>query len=145
MELWIFWAILGIIFLIFEMFNTTFFLIGMAIGAFVSSALSYYQFDLFWQIAAFALLSLIFTIYVRPLFKGFLKSSAPNDTNVDKYKGQKAKVIVKINNSENTGRIRVFDEEWFAQSLDKSVIEVGELVEIKYIESMTAYVEHINS
>ena len=57
------------------------------------------------------------------------------------YEGEKAKVLITINNEENTGRIRVFDEEWNAKSTDGQIFEKDEIVKIKYIKDMTAYVE----
>src|SRR5699024_7951353 len=102
---------------------------------------AYYGANLYWQIIIFAIFSIIFTVYIKPIFKNSLLKLPKNDTNMYAYEGEKAKVLITINNEENTGRIRVFDEEWNAKSTDGQIFEKDETVKIKYIKDMTAYVE----
>lgn len=140
-KLWIIWATVGFILLIVEMLTPTLFFAGMGIGAFLAGVASYYGANLYWQIGIFAIFSIIFTVYIKPMFKNSLLKLPKNDTNVYAYEGEKAKVLITINNAENTGRIRVFDEEWNAKSVDNKIFEKDEIVKIKYIKDMTAYVE----
>lgn len=138
---WLIWALIGFILLIVEMFTPTLFLVGMGIGAILAALANYYGASFVWQGIIFAVFSLIFTVFIRPMFKDSLFKHQKNDTNMYIYDGQQAKVIVKIDNEEDTGRIRIFDEEWPAKSVDGSIFEVGDIVIIKEIKSMTAYVE----
>lgn len=140
-KLWIVWATVGLILLIVEMLTPTLFFAGMGIGAFLASVAAYYGANLYWQIIIFAVFSIIFTVYIKPIFKNSLLKLPKNDTNMYAYEGEKAKVLITINNEENTGRIRVFDEEWNAKSTDGQIFEKDEIVKIKYIKDMTAYVE----
>ena len=140
-KLWIVWATVGLILLIVEMVTPTLFFAGMGIGAFLASVAAYYGANLYWQIIIFAVFSIIFTVYIKPMFKNSLLKLPKNDTNMYAYEGEKAKVLITINNEENTGRIRVFDEEWNAKSTDGQIFEKDEIVKIKHIKDMTAYVE----
>lgn len=140
-KLWIVWATVGLILLIVEMVTPTLFFAGMGIGAFLASVAAYYGANLYWQIIIFAIFSIIFTVYIKPIFKNSLLKLPKNDTNMYAYEGEKAKVLITINNEENTGRIRVFDEEWNAKSTDGQIFGKDEIVKIKYIKDMTAYVE----
>ena len=140
-KLWIVWATVGLILLIVEMVTPTLFFAGMGIGAFLASVAAYYGANLYWQIIIFAIFSIIFTVYIKPIFKNSLLKLPKNDTNMYAYEGEKAKVLITINNEENTGRIRVFDEEWNAKSTDGQIFVKDEIVKIKYIKDMTAYVE----
>ena len=100
------------------MLTPTLFFAGMGIGAFLASVAAYYGANLYWQIIIFAVFSIIFTVYIKPIFKNSLLKLPKNDTNMYAYEGEKAKVLITINNEQNTGRIRVFDEEWDAKSTD---------------------------
>jgi len=139
MQLWTIWEIIGISFLIAEMFTPTTFLAGLGIGAIITGLCTWLGCGIFIQLSIFAIVSILFSIYLRPMFKNILFSSKTL-TNFSIYEDKQAKVIQTINNNQNQGRIRVFDEEWEARSIDNTIIEENSIVKIKYINSMTMYV-----
>ena len=75
-KLWIVWATVGLILLIVEMLTPTLFFAGMGIGAFLASVAAYYGANLYWQIIIFAVFSIIFTVYIKPIFKNSLAMPA---------------------------------------------------------------------
>jgi membrane protein implicated in regulation of membrane protease activity len=140
LEDWTLWLIASIILLILEMFTPVLFLGSLAVSAFITAVFAYFGFNYIVQGIVFSLISIILTVFIRPLFKDFLLSSQNGVTNINKYIGKTAKVIQAINNSQETGRIAVYGEEWTSRSNDGENIEVGSIVEIKRIESMIVYV-----
>lgn len=140
MQTWIIWEIVGVLFLIIEMFTPTTFFAGLGLGALLAGLVAWLKLKIFWQLIIFALVSILFTVYLRPLFKDILFSNKKELNNLSIYEDKQAKVIVTIDNAQDTGRIRVFDEEWPAKSIENKIIEKDSIVIIKYIKSMTMYV-----
>jgi membrane protein implicated in regulation of membrane protease activity len=76
--------------------------------------------------------------FVRPIFKKVIGKSETVNSNVDALIGEKAVVVEKIMPLK-PGLIKVLSEIWRAES--NVEIEVGEIVNIKYIRGTTAVVE----
>lgn len=62
-------------------------------------------------------------------------------TGVPRYIGHSAKVVEKISATANTGRVRIFDEEWSAASVDGLEIEINENVIVENFKDMTLFVK----
>ncbi|MDD3594499.1 MAG: NfeD family protein [Candidatus Gastranaerophilales bacterium] len=136
MELWLVWLISGIVLVILEIFTPTLFLLSIAFACFIVAFLSWLEFSLLWQAIVFAILAVLLIKFIRPLFISKVK----DDTNTNIYNDKEATVIEQVDNAQLKGRIKVFDEEWAAKSVDDSVIESGSVVIIEKIESMSAIV-----
>ena len=141
MEMWQFWSIAGILFLILEMFTPAMFFLNFALAAFVVAIFATIFTNLNILILIFVIISASFLIWLRPfLAKKTLKSQV---TGVEaKYIGQSAKVIETVN--EYSGAVSIYGERWNAVSDDKSEIPVGDEVKIIRNESLVLYVKKEN-
>ena len=90
------------------------------------------------------MLSNIYMLYSSPTLgeepKYFYRFDDPLRTNVHGLIGRTAKVIAKIDNAENQGRVQIGGEDWRARSENGEIIEAGKLVKVVRIEGATAFV-----
>lgn len=142
METWQMWLIVGIALLIIEMFTPMMFFASIGIGCFAAGFAAYLGLDTFGQIFALGVSSIVLIVLIRPLVMSKIKNGK-TQTGVSRYIGKTAKVIGHISNSENQGRVKLFDEEWTARSENGEDIEVGENVEIIRLQDMILYVNKI--
>ena len=126
-----FWIILAIIFLIGELLSGGFYLLSIGLGAIAAAILNYLQFSITLQIIAFILITVIFILISRPLYKKLDKNTVDKKANTERLIGLKAKVTEDID-SHKIGNINVNGEVWKAISDEK--ISKGETVEITEIE-----------
>ena len=128
-----FWIILAIIFLIGELLTGGFYLLSIGIGAIAAAVLNYLQFSITAQIIVFILITLVFILISRPLYKKLNKNTVDKKSNTERLIGLKAKVKEDIN-PHKIGTIKVNGEVWKAISNEE--ISEGEEVEIIGIEGV---------
>ena len=128
-----FWIILAFIFLIGELLSGGFYLLSIGMGSIAAAILNYLQFSITIQIIAFILITLIFILISRPLYRKLNKNTVDKKSNTERLIGLKAKVTEDID-SHNIGTINVNGEVWKAVSDEK--ISEGEEVEITDIEGV---------
>ena len=136
-----FWIILGIIFLIGELLSGGFYLLSIGLGAIAAAILNYLQFSITLQIIAFILITVIFILISRPLYKKLDKNTVDKKANTERLIGLKAKVTEDID-SHKIGNINVNGEVWKAISDEK--ISKGETVEITEIEGVKLKVKKLD-
>lgn len=132
---WQIWVILGIIFVIIEIFDPAFFFLSLGIGAIVTGLLAllpFVQRHLWLQILSFAVISFLGFLSMRRLGKRVLANPGP-ETNVFALKGQIGTLTQAIP-ADGTGYVRVGSEEWVAISEDHSALPEGRKVEILDID-----------
>ena len=132
---WHIWLILGIIFVIIEIFDPAFFFLSLGIGAIVTGLLAllpFVQRYLWLQIFCFAIISFLAFLSMRRLGKRVLVNSGP-ETNVFALKGKLAHVTKAIP-TDGRGYVKVGSEEWVAITEDHSALAEGIKVEILGIE-----------
>lgn len=132
---WHIWMILGIIFIIIEIFDPAFFFISLGIGAIVTSLMSmipFIQGSLWLQILLFGIFSFIVFLFMRKFGKKLLQNHG-SETNVYALKGKVGHVSVAIP-QEGKGYVKVGGEEWVAISEDSQPIETGSKVSIINID-----------
>lgn len=95
---------------------------------------------LYTQIGIFSAVSLICLLLTRPLTKKLLNNKII-PTNSDSLIGKVFSVYQTIDNSSQTGQIKVNDVVWTARSHDESVINEGERVKIEKIEGIKLIVK----
>ena len=89
--------------------------------------------NLFVQVVAFLIVSIVLLIFTRPIVTKYLKIGKTK-TNAEGLIGERAKVISKINNLNNEGSVQVKGQIWSARSLyDNLEIEKDAVVYIKKI------------
>ena len=136
-----FWIILAIIFLIGELLSGGFYLLSIGLGAIAAAILNYLQFSITLQIIAFILITVIFILISRPLYKKLNKNTIDKKANTERLIGLKAKVTEDID-SHKIGNINVNGEVWKAISDEK--ISKGETVEITEIEGVKLKVKKLD-
>lgn len=140
MHLWQLFGVIGIAFLILEMFTPSMFFLNFALAGFICAVISVLYKSIYGLIVIFFVLSFVSFAFLRPiLIKKFNKET---ETGVNsKYIGQ----VVKIDNeiTSSAGVINIYGERWEARSDDGSVIPAGSEVKIVRNESIIMYVEKI--
>lgn len=136
-----FWIILAMAFIIGELLTGGFYLLSMGIGSIAAAILNYLQFSITVQITAFILITLIFILISRPLYRKLNKNTVDKKSNTERLIGLKAKVTEDID-SHKIGTINVNGEVWKAISDEK--ISEGEEVEITDIEGVKLKVKKTN-
>ena len=132
------WLIIAILLVILEICTAAFGSICFAIGAaFSALAAGLGVHSIAWQIAIFAVVSLLTFIFLRPVVMRFLdKKSKDVKTNAEALIGRKGIVSERIDAAQHTGRVAVDGDDWKAVSADGSVIEKGVEVEILKLDSI---------
>ncbi len=134
-QAWHVWIILGIVFVIIEIFDPAFFFIALGIGAIATGLLSLLPLlnnNVPLQIVIFALLSFVTFLFTRKLAKK-VHNDAAEETNVFALKGQAARVTKAIP-VDGKGYVKVGGEEWSAIAQDGGAIELDETVKVLDID-----------
>lgn len=132
---WHIWMILGILFVIIEIFDPAFFFISLGIGAIITSLLALVPAvgrSIPFQIFLFALFSFIAFLFMRKLGKKLLVNPG-GETNVYALKGKTATVTQSIE-KDGKGYVKVGGEEWVAISQNGESIPQGSKVQILDID-----------
>ncbi|MFP3868805.1 MAG: NfeD family protein [Desulfobacteraceae bacterium] len=132
-DLWWVWMVLAGIFLVGELFTAGFFLLWFAIGAAVAGLLAWWGPGLAWQILTFALVTGILLAFSRQLADKISKKQ-PSDIGADRFTGQYGIVTEEIDNLRNTGKVRVKQDEWRADSATGENIALDTLVKVVRLE-----------
>ncbi|HOR03253.1 MAG TPA: NfeD family protein [Candidatus Syntrophosphaera sp.] len=120
---WHVWIILGIVFVIIEIFDPAFFFVALGIGAIATGLLSLLHLvgsNVPLQIVIFAVISFVAFLFTRKVGKRVLRN-AGRETNVYALKGEQG-IITKAIPAEGKGYVKVGGEEWVAISTDAKPI-----------------------
>lgn len=135
LELWQSLSIAGLVLLIVEILTPTMFFLNLALACFVTAGISVYFSELNILVPVWVVASAVFLFLLKPLQK---RNKINAGTGMDKYVGQKARVIEKIDG--DGGVISVFDERWNARSENGEEFAVGSKVYIVRNENLTMFV-----
>ena len=140
MHLWQLLGVIGIAFLIFEMFTPSMFFLNFALAAFICAPISVFVKNPYTLVIVFFVLSFVSFVFLRPiLIKRFNKST---DTGLNsKYIGQILKTEQEIDSTR--GVINIYGERWEARSEDGNTIPAGSEVKIVRNESIIMYVSKV--
>ena len=133
----IFWFILFLVALVVEFSTAGLVSIWFAFGALCTMGIAVLTENVFIQIAAFIVISVVTLILTKPLIKKF-KAFDVQPTNSDRVIGKIADVTKDITPT-NFGEVKIFGEYWTAISEDK--IKAGTKVRVKAIEGVKLIVE----
>lgn len=134
MIMWQLLVILGLVFLVLEMFTPMLFFLNFAIASFITAIASFIITDINILMLIFVILSLLLLWFLRPLL---IKSKNLKNSKTgmeSKYIGQTAKVIEEV--TSDSGVISIYDERWNARSINNEIIPIGSIVEIVKHESL---------
>ena len=136
-QIWHYWVIAGVFFLILEIFAPSFISACLGIGAIFGGLAAGIGLDFKWQIGFFAAATLASFFTVRPvMLKYAYKASEKVKTNVDSMVGKLGVVTEKIDHTAQTGRVRIDGDDWKAESENDEIIESGTRIEVIKIESI---------
>ncbi len=137
MDLHFIWLIAAIVLVIVEIATAGFGSICFAIGALGSALTAYLGASIYWQLAIFAIISVLAFVFLRPVVLRFLeKRSKDVKTNAEALIGRKAVVSETIDPEKHSGRVAIDGDDWKAVSFDHTLIDKGEEVEIVSKESI---------
>ena len=144
MEVWHIWVIVALIFVIVEMFTTGFAVMCISFGCLFGAAGALLEWDIKWQLLAFAVGTVIAFLTVRPLvYKFFYKKGQEVKTNVDALVGRYAVVTECVGDELHPGRVKVDGDDWKAITLDAEPIEEGGAVEVVAVNSVILTVKKV--
>jgi len=139
-QLWQILSILGIIFIILEIFTPSMFFLNFALAGFICAPISLFYSNIYGLIILFCVLSFISFIFLRPLL--VKKINKETETGLkSKYIGQVLKTSEDI--SDSYGVINIYGERWEARSDNGEFIPKGSDIKIVRNESIIMYVSKI--
>lgn len=121
--------VLAAVFAVGEIFTAGFFVLWFAVGAAAAGVLALLGLGAGWQLATFAILSLVLFAASRRFAERWTHKQ-PSGVGADRFVGGKGVVLEEIDNLKGTGRVRMEREEWRADSETEEVIPPGKAVEI---------------
>ena len=138
MLIWQFLSIIGIAFVILEIFTPSMFFLNFALAAFLTAGSSIYVKNAFALVIIFFILSFLSFVFLRPLI--LKQCSKDTETGIEgKYIGKIAKVTEDV--SDSKGVITIYGERWDARCLENKVIPAGCEVEIVKNDSLIMFVK----
>ena len=142
MHLWELLGVVGIAFLILEMFTPSMFFLNFSVAAFICAVVSVFIKNPTILVLTFFVLSFVSFVFLRPiLVKKFCKGK---ETGVQsKYIGKVAKAEEDV--TEFSGVISIYGERWEARSEDGNKIPKGSEVKIIRNESIIMYVSEFKN
>src|SRR6266403_5447869 len=147
--LWIFWAILGAVLVVAEIFTTGFVLLWFGIGALAAALaglLGVHSIPL--QFLIFAIVSIALTTASRTIFVNYFsreKSGGDLKTGVDSLPGKIGTVVSSSKGPLHEGAVKVFGSTWTAYPAPgEGPLEAGERVCVESIQGASIYVRRVD-
>ncbi|MCR5265127.1 MAG: NfeD family protein [Cyanobacteria bacterium RUI128] len=139
--MWELMCIIGVLFLILEIFTPALFFLNLAFAAFATAGLTVFVSETNVVIFTFVVFSALFLLILRPILMN-LKTTKEQKTGMEgKYIGQVVKVISPI--TKTSGAITIYGERWEARTDGDSEIAEGANVKIVRNESLIMFVEEV--
>ena len=140
----IFWLILSVIFLIVEASTVGIVSAWFAAGALCAMGAALLEWELWIQIAVFAVVSVLLLLSLRPILRKYFTPRLTR-TNVDAVIGTQGLVMETVDNLEGTGRIKLGGMEWSARSTNGQKLPVGTLAKVDKIEGVKVFLTPVNA
>lgn len=147
--LWIFWAILGAILIVAEIFTTGFVLLWFGIGALAAALAGLVGIDSIpLQFLIFAIVSIGLTAASRTIFVNYFsreKSGGDLKSGADSLPGKIGTVVSSSRGALNEGAVKVFGSTWTAYPVEgEEPLEAGDRVEVERIQGASIYVRRVD-
>ena len=128
LNMWQLWAVVAVVCLILELMAGDFFVICFSIGAVFAAVASAVGLNIYWQLALFAVFTLISLFWVRPFAQRYLHKGEENRvSNADALMGRQGRVVEAIQ-AGGYGRVQIDGDVWKAVSADSQPISEGATV-----------------
>lgn len=142
--LWLFWIILMVVFIVLETLTMGLSTIWCAAGCVVAAVLAAFNVELWVQIVAMVVVSLVlficFIVWIKPNMKDIKKLDI-TPTNADRFIGKEGIITEAINTVELKGQVKVLGQVWSA--IADHDIEAGARIRVKSIQGVRLEVEEI--
>jgi len=145
---WILWLVLGIVFIIAEVFTLGFVLLWFGVGAFAAAFAGLLGAPFALQFLVFALVSIALTAMSRTIFAKYLSHNDENTLKmgVDSLPGQVGTVTLGSKGAMQEGAVKVYGSTWTAFPIDgETELIEGEKVEVVSIKGSSIYVRRISN
>ena len=142
---WHWWAGLGLVLLIAEIFVPGFFLLCLGIGCAGGSLAAALGAGAPLQLISFSAVSLAAFLTIRPVLMKRLWTGSNVRTNVDALISRRARVTQDFEPALRLGRVAVDGDDWRAECSTDRPLRVGDLVSIVRVESNTLVVAPIEA
>lgn len=138
---WVAWLGVAVFFLVVELLTTTLVSIWFVPAAIIVCLLTFVIDSLVWQIAIFVVLSAVFMVVCRRIYKKHIKKPVDDVDQNEKLLGKAA--LVTEDTNAISGRILVGDIYWRAVSENGETIPKGETVVIKGVNGTTLVINKL--
>jgi membrane protein implicated in regulation of membrane protease activity len=139
-DVWLLWLILAAVLLIGEIFTAGFFLFWFSIGAAAAGVMALLGMNEILQLLVFVVVSGVLFATGRKFANRVTKKQPPG-IGADRFTGGTGIVLEEINPLANTGKIRLGQESWRAESENGEVVPVGATVKVLRIDGTRAILQ----
>src|SRR5712691_4205837 len=148
--LWIFWAILGAVLVVAEVFTSGFVLLWFGIGALADGLAGFLGVhSIILQFLIFAVVSIALTAASRTIFVNYFsreKSGGDLKSGVESLPGKIGTVVSSSRGSMHEGAVKVFGSTWTAYPAEgEEPLEAGDRVEVTRVQGASIYVRRIGT
>jgi len=148
--LWIFWAILGAVLVVAEIFTTGFVLLWFGIGALAAGLAGLLGVhSIIAQFLIFAIVSIGLTAASRTIFVNYFsreKTGGDLKSGVESLPGKIGTVVTSSRGALNEGAVKVFGSTWTAYPDDgEEALDAGDRVEVTKVQGASIYVRRIGA
>jgi membrane protein implicated in regulation of membrane protease activity len=148
--LWIFWAILGAVLVVAEIFTTGFVLLWFGIGALAAGLASLLGVhSIIAQFLIFAVVSIGLTAASRTIFVNYFsreKTGGDLKSGVESLPGKIGTVVTSSRGAMHEGAVKVFGSTWTAYPDDgEEPLDAGDRVEVTKVQGASIYVRRIGA
>lgn len=139
---WAIWIAVGVFFLIVELCTTALVSIWFVPAAIITCLLSFVIKSAIWQVAIFVLLSAIFMVVFRKIYKKYIKKPVDD---VDQNEKLLGKIVIVTDTTDGiNGRVRMGDIYWKAITENGETLSEKEKAVIKSVQGTTLVVTKFN-
>jgi len=131
--LWLLWMLVGAVFVVGEMFTAGFFLLWFGVGAIAAGIMALLGLGGVWQWGVFVVVSGVL-VGISRKFALKVSKEQPPGIGADRFIGKAGHVLEEIDNSKNTGLVRVGQDQWRASSETGEVIAVDTQVQVVRVD-----------
>ncbi|MFY9610258.1 MAG: NfeD family protein [Blastocatellia bacterium] len=147
-NLWYIWLIIGVLFIVAEIFTAGFVLLWFGIGAFIAGVLALLGLGLPLQVVVFLAVSIALTVASRTIFERLLMRGSPGSelkTGMESLPGQMGVVVTSSEGALREGAVRVFGSTWRAFPAEhEALLREGERVQIDRVDGSSVYVRKVD-
>ena len=142
-HLWQMWAVVAVVCLILELTAGDFFIMCFSIGAVFATIAAAFGVGFYWQLAVFALFTLISLFLERPVALRYLhRNDQYRESNADALMGRRGRVVEAIE-AGGYGRVAIDGDVWKAYAASGEAISEGTFVKVVGRESTIIRVERM--